>query len=96
MNYSNENKRDKPISCTWSRSRISCSLSVNTNIRWSIRSCQPWWTYLLILGIVFSGYQWIRALKEEKEIDEDFIEQEGNVYMERIQEAKKLKEQQEL
>ncbi|MED4129571.1 MULTISPECIES: sporulation YhaL family protein [Shouchella] len=56
----------------------------------------PWWTYLLILGIVFSGYQWIRALKEEKEIDEDFIEQEGNVYMERIQEAKKLKEQQEL
>lgn len=44
----------------------------------------------------FSGYQWIRALKEEKEIDEDFIEQEGNVYMERIQEAKKLKEQQEL
>ncbi|MFS0786147.1 sporulation YhaL family protein [Shouchella sp. 1P09AA] len=53
----------------------------------------PWWTYLLMLGILFSGYQWIRTMREDKVMDDEWIEQEGNVYMERIQEAKKLKEQ---
>lgn len=45
----------------------------------------PWWVYLVALGIVISGYMTIRTAKRESEIDHSFIEQEGNVYMERIE-----------
>ncbi|MFD3447261.1 sporulation YhaL family protein [Microbacteriaceae bacterium 4G12] len=48
----------------------------------------PWWIYAVILGIVVSGYMVLYTSKKEKEIDNEFIEREGNVYLERIQAEK--------
>lgn len=44
----------------------------------------PWWIYLILAGIAFSGYMTIRTAKEEKEIDQSFIEREGEIYIERM------------
>ncbi|GAF12264.1 hypothetical protein JCM19046_3232 [Bacillus sp. JCM 19046] len=49
----------------------------------------PWWIYLLIAGIGFSGYMWVKTMRDENEVDQEWIEQEGNVYMERIEEARR-------
>jgi hypothetical protein len=43
---------------------------------------------LLIVGIVMSGYMAIRAAREERKIDETLLEKEGEVYMERIRQAR--------
>jgi len=48
----------------------------------------PWWIYLVIMGIIFSAYMMVRTAKEEQEIDQVFIEKEGEVYMERIREER--------
>ncbi|MRX71465.1 SigE-dependent sporulation protein [Bacillus lacus] len=45
----------------------------------------PWWIYLCILGILFSGYMVLKSAKEEKLIDEEYIEKEGRVFMEKIE-----------
>jgi hypothetical protein len=42
----------------------------------------------LILGIIFSGYMAIRTAAKERAIDEAMIEKEGEVYMERIRQAR--------
>jgi hypothetical protein len=53
----------------------------------------PWWIYLILVGIVVSGYMTIRTAKKEREIDEAFIEKEGEVYMERIREERARRQQ---
>lgn len=47
-----------------------------------------WWVYLLIAGIIFSGYQAFSFSRKDKEIDEEWIEQQGDVYMKRIKTEK--------
>jgi len=44
----------------------------------------PWWVFLLILFIFFSGYMSFRAMRAEQALEQQFIEKEGQVYMERI------------
>lgn len=51
----------------------------------------PLWTYLVIIGIIGSGYMAVKYTLEDRKIDEEWIEQEGQVYMERLEEAKKKK-----
>jgi hypothetical protein len=53
----------------------------------------PWWIYLVLIGIVVSGYMTVRTAKKEREIDEAFIEKEGEVYMERIREERARRQQ---
>lgn len=48
----------------------------------------PWWIYLCIAGILYSGYMFFRTSREEQAVDEAFIEKEGQVYMERMQEER--------
>lgn len=48
----------------------------------------PWWVYLVVLGVIFSGYMAIRTANKEKEVDQIYIEREGEVYMDRIKEAR--------
>lgn len=48
----------------------------------------PWWIYLVVLGIVFSGYMAVKTAKKEQEIDNGFIEQEGEVYLKRMKQEK--------
>ncbi|WP_110113816.1 sporulation YhaL family protein [Bacillus sp. CGMCC 1.16541] len=52
----------------------------------------PIWLYLVVAGIFFSGFMAIRTAQQEKEIDDTFIEQEGQVYMQRMQEEKERRD----
>jgi len=49
----------------------------------------PWWVYVMIGFIFFSGYMAFRAMKAEYELEQQFIEKEGKVYIDRINEARK-------
>lgn len=44
----------------------------------------PWWIFMLILFIFLSGFMAFRAIRAEKKLEQQFIEREGNVYMERM------------
>nr|WP_033445538.1 sporulation YhaL family protein [Ornithinibacillus scapharcae] len=48
----------------------------------------PWWVFVVILFIFFSGYMSFRAMRAERELEKHFIEKEGQVYMNRIQEER--------
>lgn len=46
---------------------------------------------LIIAGIFFSAFMTIKSIREEQKVDETWIEQEGNVYIERMEEEKRKK-----
>lgn len=51
----------------------------------------PWWVYFIAAGILFSGYRFIVEQREDQKADKDWIEEQGQVYMKRIEEARKRK-----
>ncbi|CAI8769383.1 MULTISPECIES: sporulation YhaL family protein [Bacillus] len=53
----------------------------------------PWWIYLVIIGIVVSGYMVLYTSKKEQEMDNEFIEKEGEVYMKRLEEERERRNQ---
>ncbi|MGG5739858.1 MULTISPECIES: sporulation YhaL family protein [Bacillus cereus group] len=53
----------------------------------------PWWIYLVIVGIVLSGYMVLYTSKREQEMDNEFIEKEGEVYMKRLEEEREKRNQ---
>ncbi|MRG86916.1 sporulation YhaL family protein [Salinibacillus xinjiangensis] len=52
----------------------------------------PWWVAVMIGFIIFSGYMAFRAMRAEMKLEREYIEKEGQVYMERIEEARRRKE----
>lgn len=52
----------------------------------------PWWVFIMIIFIFLSGYMAFRAMRAERELEQRFIENEGKIYMERM-EAEKQKRQ---
>ncbi|WP_099157339.1 sporulation YhaL family protein [Virgibacillus ndiopensis] len=52
----------------------------------------PWWVFMMILFIFLSGYMAYRAIRAEKRLEQQFIEREGNIFMERMEEERKHKE----
>ncbi|HLS07162.1 MAG TPA: sporulation YhaL family protein [Bacillota bacterium] len=44
----------------------------------------PWWVFMLVVFIFFSGYMSFRAMRAERALEQQFIEKEGQVYMERM------------
>ncbi|MBT2626376.1 sporulation protein [Bacillus sp. HU-1818] len=48
----------------------------------------PWWVYLCIIGIIFSAYKLVTTAKEEEKLDQSFIEKEGQIYIERMEQEK--------
>ncbi|WP_188455216.1 sporulation YhaL family protein [Virgibacillus oceani] len=52
----------------------------------------PWWVFMMILFIFLSGYMAYRAIRAERKLEQQFIEREGNIFMERIEEERKHKE----
>lgn len=53
----------------------------------------PWWIYLIVIGIVVSGYMVLYTSKQEQEMDNEFIEKEGEVYMKRLAEERERRHQ---
>lgn len=45
----------------------------------------PWFVYVALFGVLVSAFMVIRTTREERQVDESFIEQEGNVYIERME-----------
>lgn len=52
----------------------------------------PWWVLFCIVSIFFSGYMGFRALLAERELEQQFIEREGNIYVERMEAERALKQ----
>lgn len=52
-----------------------------------------WWVYLVIVGIVLSGYMVLYTSKKEQDMDNEFIEKEGEVYMKRLEEEREKRNQ---
>lgn len=53
----------------------------------------PWWVFMMILLIFLSGYMAFRAMRAEKKLDQHYIEHEGNIYIERMEEERQKKRQ---
>ena len=49
----------------------------------------PFFRWFIVAGIFVSAYMTIKSMREDREIDEAFIEDEGKVYIERMEEEKK-------
>ncbi|MBM7571445.1 sporulation YhaL family protein [Aquibacillus albus] len=57
----------------------------------------PWWVFMFIFFIFFSGYMSFRALMAEKKLEKQYIETQGQIYMDRMeQERSKRKDNKEL
>ncbi|WP_087973356.1 sporulation YhaL family protein [Oceanobacillus rekensis] len=52
----------------------------------------PLWVFAVIILIFLSGYMAYRAMLAERKLDQQFIEREGNIYLERIQEDRQKRE----
>ncbi|MFC4559145.1 sporulation YhaL family protein [Virgibacillus kekensis] len=55
----------------------------------------PWWVFMMIIFIFISGYMAFRAMRAERQLEQQFIEREGRVYMDRLEEERRKKERQE-
>lgn len=53
----------------------------------------PWWVIVMILFICFSGYMAYRAMRAERRLEQQFIEREGEIYMERIRQERERRQQ---
>ncbi|MGA9287385.1 MAG: sporulation YhaL family protein [Anaerobacillus sp.] len=53
----------------------------------------PWWLYFVLAGIIYSGYKTMQLTAEEKRVDQIHIEEEGRVYVERMEEERERRKQ---
>lgn len=54
----------------------------------------PWWVFIMILLIFLCGYMAFRAMHAERKLDQHYIEHEGKVYIERIEDERERRKQQ--
>ncbi|OIJ11904.1 SigE-dependent sporulation protein [Anaerobacillus arseniciselenatis] len=54
-------------------------------------AASPWWVYIVVGGIIVSGYLSYKYTKEDKQIEDRWIEQEGEVFMEPIRKRRQNK-----
>jgi Na+/melibiose symporter-like transporter len=52
----------------------------------------PWWVYFVVAGIIFSGYLSFKYAKEDREVEQRWIEQEGETFMEPIRKRREKKQ----
>ena len=55
----------------------------------------PFWIYFVVMGIISSAYMVVRTGKEEKLIEEEIIEREGDIYMKRLEQEREGKRESE-
>lgn len=51
----------------------------------------PFWMYLVVMGIVFSAFMVYKTGKEERQMEDEIIEREGEVYMQRLEQEREEK-----
>ncbi|WP_449539308.1 sporulation YhaL family protein [Ferdinandcohnia sp. Marseille-Q9671] len=57
-------------------------------------SAIPWFVYVALFGVLLSAYMVIRTTREERQTENSYIEQEGNVYIERMKNEKEKRTKQ--
>ncbi|WP_010529862.1 sporulation YhaL family protein [Lentibacillus jeotgali] len=53
----------------------------------------PWWVFMMILFIFVSGFMAFRAMRAEQRLEQQYIEQEGRIYIDRIEEERRQKQE---
>ncbi|MEK3887533.1 sporulation YhaL family protein [Bacillus sp. FSL K6-3431] len=53
----------------------------------------PIWIYLVISGVFVSAFMALKTAKEEKALDTEWIEKEGQVYVERMEKERERRKQ---
>ncbi|WP_335872031.1 sporulation YhaL family protein [Bacillus sp. 2205SS5-2] len=48
----------------------------------------PIWMYFIVAGIFFSGLMTLKTAKEERDLEQEWIEKEGEVYIERMEQER--------
>lgn len=51
----------------------------------------PFWVYFVSVGILISAYMAVKTGREDRKLERDIIEREGEVYMKRLDEEKELR-----
>jgi hypothetical protein len=53
----------------------------------------PIWMYFIVAGIFVSAYMAMRSAKEDRDVENEWIEQEGEVYIRRMEDEKEKRRQ---
>jgi hypothetical protein len=53
----------------------------------------PIWIYFVIAGVLISAFMAIKTSKEDRDHEMEWIEKEGEVYMNRLEEEKERRKQ---
>ncbi|CRK83547.1 sporulation YhaL family protein [Neobacillus massiliamazoniensis] len=56
----------------------------------------PIWVYAVVVGIVISALMAIKTGREERLLEQETIEKEGEIYMERLKREKGLREEENM
>ncbi|MBM7601698.1 hypothetical protein JOC34_004126 [Virgibacillus halotolerans] len=51
----------------------------------------PWWVLAMIVLIFLCGYMAFKAMSAERKVEQQYIEEEGKIYMDRIEAERQLK-----
>jgi hypothetical protein len=52
----------------------------------------PIWVYAVVVGIVISAIMALKTGRDERQMEMENIEQEGEIYMKRLEQAKEKRE----
>ncbi|WP_318505366.1 sporulation YhaL family protein [Bacillus sp. T3] len=53
----------------------------------------PVWVYFVVAGILMSAIMTIKTGRADRKLEQEMIEREGNIYMERLEKEKELRKQ---
>lgn len=53
----------------------------------------PFWVYIILGGIIISAYMVIKTSREERKLEMEEAEREGQVYLERMKKERERKQQ---
>ncbi|MFS0644824.1 sporulation YhaL family protein [Siminovitchia sp. 179-K 8D1 HS] len=51
----------------------------------------PIWLYVVIAGIFVSAFMAVKTAREDREVEQEWIEKEGEVFIKRMEEEKERK-----
>lgn len=51
----------------------------------------PWWIIVICIFICFSAYMAFRAMRAERKLEQQFIEREGQIFIDRMEREKERK-----
>ena len=53
----------------------------------------PIWVYLVVVGVFTSAYMAIKTAREDRAVESEWIEKEGQVYVERMEQERERRKQ---